>query len=199
VGRSVLRLADANVLPFDFRSFQKTVSTYLQEITRLTDQLREDRNIENQLVAAKSYQLAADPQKTFVSPKTKELVPDFDFSTLKLALDSLQKSAATLYSLQEKVNSASDKKTDKLNVALFQAEKQLLIPGGLPRRPWYKHSIYAPGFYTGYGVKTLPGIREAIEESHWQEAREQITIATAAVNRLNGAIVAAIQIATDIQ
>lgn len=199
VGRSVLRLADANVLPFDFRSFQKTVSAYLQEITRLTDQLREDRNIENQLVAAKSYQLAADPQKTFVSPKTKELVPDFDFSTLKLALDSLQKSAATLYSLQEKVNSASDKKTDKLNVALFQAEKQLLIPGGLPRRPWYKHSIYAPGFYTGYGVKTLPGIREAIEESHWQEAREQITIATAAVNRLNGAIVAAIQIATDIQ
>jgi N-acetylated-alpha-linked acidic dipeptidase len=46
----------------------------------------------------------------------------------------------------------------------------------LPRRPWFKHQIYAPGFYTGYGVKTLPGIREAIEQHRWEEASEQIGV-----------------------
>ena len=199
VGRSVLRLADADVLPFDYRSLQKTVSKYLQEVTHLADQLREDNTIENQLLTAKSYQLAADPQKGVVPPKAKEVVPNFDFSSFKTALDSLRKSTNTLFEIQEKLNNVSDKKKDKLNIALFQAEKQLLIPEGLPRRPWYKHSIYAPGFYTGYGVKTLPGIREAIEESHWQEAKEQIAIVTSAVNRLNAAIVNAIQIAKEIQ
>lgn len=199
VGRSVLRLADADVLPFDFRSLQKTVSNYLQEVTCLTDQLREENVLENQLVAAKAYQLAADPQKTFVVPREKEAVPTFDFSNLKAALDSLQKSADTLYELQKKADVVSDKKKEKLNTALFQSEKQLLIPDGLPRRPWYKHAIYAPGFYTGYGVKTLPGIREAIEEGHWQEAREQITIVAEAVNRLNIALDSAIQIARNIE
>jgi N-acetylated-alpha-linked acidic dipeptidase len=70
------------------------------------------------------------------------------------------------------------------NKALYQAEQQLLLPNGLPRRSWYKHAIYAPGFYTGYGVKTLPGIREAIEQRSWKEAQEQITLGAEAINRL---------------
>jgi len=60
----------------------------------------------------------------------------------------------------------------------------LLSPAGLPRRPWYKHSIYAPGFYTGYGVKTLPGIREAIEQRNWPEVQQQITAVAATINAL---------------
>ncbi|HYT82595.1 MAG TPA: transferrin receptor-like dimerization domain-containing protein, partial [Gemmatimonadales bacterium] len=62
-----------------------------------------------------------------------------------------------------------------LNAALLQTERALTSRDGLPRRPWYRHQIYAPGFYTGYGVKTLPGVREAIEQRHWKEADEQIT------------------------
>jgi N-acetylated-alpha-linked acidic dipeptidase len=199
VGRSVLRLADADILPFDFRSLQSTISKYLLEVTQLTDHLREETGIENELVKSKSYQLAADPQKVFVAPKEKEAVPVLDFSNLKTALDSFQISATKLYTLQKKLDLVSDKKKEKLNSLLFQAEKQLLIPAGLPRRPWYKHAIYAPGFYTGYGVKTLPGIREAIEEGHWQEAREQISVVTEAINRLNVALGSAIQIAKAIQ
>jgi N-acetylated-alpha-linked acidic dipeptidase len=65
---------------------------------------------------------------------------------------------------------------DKLNAILYRAEQKLLYEKGLPRRPWYKHQIYAPGFYTGYGVKTLPGIREGIEEGNWFEAQERIRI-----------------------
>jgi len=198
VGRSVLRLADADVLPFDFRSLQKTISKYLEEVTHLSDQLREENAVENQLLKAKSYQLASDPQKVLFVPKEKEVVPVLDFSNLKISIDSLLKSANQLYQLQTQLDAFSYKKKEKLNELLFQAEKQLLIPAGLPRRPWYKHAIYAPGFYTGYGVKTLPGIREAIEEGHWQEAREQIEIAAQAVDRLNVALGSAIQIARDI-
>jgi N-acetylated-alpha-linked acidic dipeptidase len=72
----------------------------------------------------------------------------------------------------------------ELNQALYHAEQQLLLPSGLPRRNWYKHSIYAPGFYTGYGVKTMPGIREAIEQRDWKEAQEQIGLCAQAINKL---------------
>jgi N-acetylated-alpha-linked acidic dipeptidase len=74
---------------------------------------------------------------------------------------------------------------DRLNKKLFRAEQQLLLEQGLPRRSWYRHSIYAPGFYTGYGVKTLPGIREAIEQRNWKEAREQIGLAANAIERFS--------------
>ncbi|MDP4237949.1 MAG: M28 family metallopeptidase [Bacteroidota bacterium] len=198
VGRTVLRLADADILPFDYRSLQKTISKYFQEVTHLSEQIREENGIENELIEAKAYQLATDPQKIVVTPKGKEVVPDLDFNNLKTALDSLQISATKLYELQEQLSAVPDKKKEKLNNVLFQAEKQLLIPTGLPRRSWYKHAIYAPGFYTGYGVKTLPGIREAIEEGHWQETQEQIVVVTEAVNRLNKALGSAIQIAKDI-
>ena len=73
----------------------------------------------------------------------------------------------------------------RLDDLLIQSERALLRSEGLPRRPWYKHLVYAPGFYTGYGVKTLPGVREAIEERHWQEANEQIEIAAEALDRCN--------------
>ena len=194
VGRSVLRLANAGILPFDFRSLQKTISNYLEEIIHLSEQQREENEVENQLVKSNAHLLASDPQKVFVATKEKEIVPVLEFSILKSALDSLQKSATQLYELQVSLNVFPDNKKEKFNVALFQAEKQLLIPAGLPRRPWYKHAIYAPGFYTGYGVKTLPGIREAIEENHWQEAREEISTATESINRLNESLHSAIQI-----
>ena len=67
-------------------------------------------------------------------------------------------------------------KQKELNDILYKAERSLIYVNGLPRRPWYKHEIYAPGYYTGYGVKTLPGIREAIEQRNWKEAQEGIEI-----------------------
>ena len=70
------------------------------------------------------------------------------------------------------------------NQSLYRAEQQLLIETGLPRREWYKHSIYAPGSYTGYGVKTLPGIREAIEQKNWSEAQTQIEVDAKAIMKL---------------
>jgi N-acetylated-alpha-linked acidic dipeptidase len=89
--------------------------------------------------------------------------------------------------LQERILRSAPGSADKdrLNKKLFRAEQQLLLEQGLPRRSWYRHSIYAPGFYTGYGVKTLPGIREAIEQRNWKEAREQIILAANAIERFS--------------
>ncbi|HEX3025451.1 MAG TPA: transferrin receptor-like dimerization domain-containing protein, partial [Chitinophagaceae bacterium] len=80
---------------------------------------------------------------------------------------------------------ASSSDHEALNKTLYQAEQQLLTANGLPRRPWFKHTIYAPGFYTGYGVKTMPGIREAIEQRNWKEAQEQINIDAEAINKFS--------------
>ncbi|HTH55672.1 MAG TPA: M28 family metallopeptidase [Cyclobacteriaceae bacterium] len=171
-GRATLRLADADVLPFDFKAFQKTVASYLTEVTALIDNLRETTEVENQMVKENRYVLASDPTKKWVAPTVKEEVPYINFSNLQNAISKLEKSSATfseLYSAKVTSN------TTQLNSLLYQAERKLLGEG-LPRRPWYRHTIYAPGFYTGYGVKTLPGVREAIEQRNFAEAQQQIEI-----------------------
>lgn len=76
------------------------------------------------------------------------------------------------------------KQTDSLNRQLYHAEQELLLEPGLPMRPWYKHVLYAPGFYTGYSVKTLPGIRESIEQRDFQQAETEIKRAAAAIKKL---------------
>lgn len=177
-GRATMRLTNADVLPFDFKAFQKTVSTYATEVTSLIETMRESTEVENQMIAEKRYVLANDPTERFNPPASKEPVPFLNFSSLQNAVANLEKSAATfsdLYAAKPNTNIVN------LNKLLFQSERKLLSETGLPRRPWYKHTIYAPGFYTGYGVKTLPGIREAIEQRNWKEAQEQIESVTSAL------------------
>jgi N-acetylated-alpha-linked acidic dipeptidase len=117
----------------------------------------------------------------YFPPKAKDEVPYLNFSSLQNALTEMEKSCATLSDAINKPNLSAEQK-NILNKNLYQAEQQLLLVDGLPRRGWYKHSIYAPGFYTGYGVKTLPGIREAIEQRNWKEAQDQIEKAAAAIS-----------------
>jgi N-acetylated-alpha-linked acidic dipeptidase len=192
-GRTTLRLVGADVVPFDFKGFHKTLSGYLTEVTALIDNLRESTEVENQMIKEKRYVQAADPTKTYVSPVAKEAVPFINFSSLQNAISMLEKSATTfadLYAANPKPNT----NLNKLNELLYQAEQKLLSTNGLPRRPWYKHTIYAPGFYTGYGVKTLPGVREAIEQRNWKEADEQIEIAATAITEYSKQVDAASKI-----
>ncbi|UPK66866.1 transferrin receptor-like dimerization domain-containing protein [Chitinophaga filiformis] len=182
-GHAALRLADADVLPFDFRSLAKTINGYTTELISLAEQMRESTAVENQIINNNAYQLAGDATKPIKAPALKSEVPYLDFSKLQNALVALDKATQQLQEARSKAPLPAAK-TDALNKALYQAEQQLLYDKGLPNRAWYKHTVYAPGFYTGYGVKTLPGIREAIEQRRWQEAEEQIAIAAAAVNRL---------------
>ena len=183
IGRAVLRMADANTLPFEFKNLHKTISSYVAEMINMTDQMRESTAVYNQVISGNNYQLAADPTKTEKLPIRKVEVPFIDFSALQNSLVNLDRSATALSDRIAKGNISSTS-LKALNEALYMAEQKLLTSTGLPRRPWYKHTIYAPGFYTGYGVKTMPGVREAIEQRDWKEAQDQIEIAAKAISRL---------------
>jgi N-acetylated-alpha-linked acidic dipeptidase len=191
-GHAILRMADAEVLPFDFRNLQSTIDRFATELVEMTDKLRESTAITNQMIKANSYTLADDLTKHLQSPAAKSEVPNLDFSALKTALDSMKKSADKL-AIKWAQASKTDGNHEQLNQALYHAEQELLSAEGLPRRPWYRHTIYAPGFYTGYGVKTLPGIREAIEQRNWTEAQQQIAVVASSVTRLAGYLQAAAQ------
>lgn len=184
-GHAVLRMADAEVLPFDFTELYKTLNGYVAELVSMTENLRDNTSVENKLLSQNKYVLASDPSKTFIAPRPKDEVPYIDFSPLQNALVALQKSTDSVAVIVKKADNTAGNH-DALNKALYQAEQQLLLPAGLPRRSWYKHAIYAPGFYTGYGVKTMPGIREAIEQRNWKEAQEQIMLSAEAINKLSG-------------
>ena len=182
VGHTVLRMADADVLPFDFRTLSATIDRYAKELVEMTNTMRDNTAMENQLIKSGTYKLAADPEKHLALPVAKSEVPKIDFSALTASVEELKKSSDKLAAAWTRVEASSgDHKA--FNEALYRAEQQLLSEG-LPRRQWYKHTIYAPGFYTGYGVKTLPGIREAIEQRSWEEAQQQIAVVAKSINDL---------------
>ena len=171
-GRIVLRLANAEVLPFEFEAWHTTVQGYLTEINALINTMRGAVEQHNNFIDKKVFSLTADPKKPFNQPIRKIFVPYVDFSPLHNALANLK---VTIDALEGKsLVSLTSKGT--LNDKLMHAEQVLTFASGLPRREWYRHQIYAPGFYTGYGVKTLPGVREAIEQENWEECQSQVTI-----------------------
>lgn len=175
-GRLVLRLANADVLPFQFGEWQSTVDQYMKEIMDLLETKRSAVAKHNQLLANNAFELAADPRKTFKNPASKEPIPYLDFSPLQNQLAAIQTKVSSLATMD--INKLSSDQIKQLNLLLLQSERKLTREEGLPRRSWFKHQLYAPGFYTGYGVKTLPGVREAIEQEDWQEAQEQIGVLT---------------------
>ena len=182
-GHAVLRMANADVLPFDFTHLYKTINEYSNDLITLLQKTRETTEIENQIIRTGGYAIGEDPTKKYVVPVAKSDVPFLDFSPLQNALEQLKKSTDSLrVAFQNKIK--ANNVSESFNQSLYRAEQQLLNETGLPRRAWYKHTIYAPGFYTGYGVKTMPGIREAIEQRKWKEAQEQIETDAKAIARL---------------
>jgi N-acetylated-alpha-linked acidic dipeptidase len=174
-GHATLRLANADTLPFEFTNFSDTVDQYLSEIIKLTDSLREETATMNQLISSGMLKDVQDPKVTFNVPKIKSVVPQVSFSSLQNAVTRLRDSSRA-YQAASKGKQLSPAAQKSLDELLYKTERTLTTNTGLPRRDWFRHQIYAPGFYTGYGVKTLPGIREAIEQRDWKEAEEQITI-----------------------
>jgi N-acetylated-alpha-linked acidic dipeptidase len=175
-GRVMLRMANAEVLPLDVNSLYKTVNEYVTELKTLLETARIETEQENKMISDKLYDLAKDPKKGIQTPKVKEAVPFLNFSGLENAMMQLKTSTEEFQKLYGNSTQLSADKQKELNGILFKVERSLINEKGLPRRSWYKHQIYAPGYYTGYGVKTLPGIREAIEERSWKEAQENIEI-----------------------
>jgi N-acetylated-alpha-linked acidic dipeptidase len=179
VGTSVMRLADAEVLPFDFVDFADTVGMYTKNLQKLLtdkqDEIRE-RNLE---LDEGVFKATFDPRHPTVAPAREEVPPHINFAPMQNAVDSLTRSAKHYQqALSQKQTSLDDDafaaKLGALNRELIESERRLTNADGLPRRSWYKHLLYAPGVYTGYGVKTVPGVREGIEQKRYAEAEQEI-------------------------
>ena len=173
-GHIMLRTAEADVLPHVATGFAETVSQYATELHKLPDEMREHTEKQHRLLEEKLYALTADPKKGFQEPERESEVPVINFAPLDNALIRLKKCAKSCDDALAKATKAGLKidasKLDQLNATLRSLEQTLLSSEGLPGRPWFRHMIYAPGLKTGYAVKTLPGIREAIEDRRWSDA-----------------------------
>jgi N-acetylated-alpha-linked acidic dipeptidase len=177
-GRATLRLANAPRLPFEFMGFADNVASYVAEIEELADNMREETARTNQLIADGVYEIALNPNRKFGPPTENTPIPYFNFAPLKNALSRLE-AAAMAFDVSAAANANT---TEEINNLLYTSERLLTRDEGLEGRTWYKHHIYAPGFYTGYGVKTIPGVREAIEQREYEKVAPQIEIAAGVLN-----------------
>jgi len=183
-GITVLRLANADLLPFGFNNLSETVQTYVKDLQSLRDRRAEEIADRNRAIDEGIYKFTSDPRDPTSAPQRLEPAPQLNFAPLLNSLDSL-KNAASRYekAYGSAVDAGRSSVAKAANEKLIQAERALTSTEGLKNRPWYVHMLYAPGFYTGYGVKTIPGVREAIEQGQWQDADREIARAAAAVTR----------------
>ena len=177
--RMTLRLANADWIPFRFDATAKAVRVWTAEVIKLADDAREETRKKNEPISSGALKLSADPRKAYVMPEPEAEVPFLNLSPLRNASARLDKAVAALAKVDPAKLDAA--RLEALDAALRVAERKLTHAEGLPRRPWFKHVLHAPGFYTGYGVKTLPGVREAIEQRSWREAEEQAVHAARAI------------------
>ena len=179
-GRATLRLANSQRLPFEFSGFVDNIDLYISELEDLADTMRKDTSKQNNRIADGTYAAALDPTKTIVPPKIKDNVPYFSFSPLKNALAKLKDSVADF----ESYAGMNKQTTQEINNLLYTVERLMIREEGLPGRDWYKHYIYAPGYYTGYGVKTIPAVREAIEQRKYDQVEKQIHLSAEVIENI---------------
>ena len=189
-GRVVTRLANADVLPFQMGNMARTVSEYADEMVSAMEKSRKETLRHNKLISEGHYKAAANIREGYVVPEARVEVPHINLSPMQNSVSNLKASATAFDAAYKKMAmegyKLSKRDTNKLDMLMYQVEAQLIRKEGLPRRPWYRHHVYAPGYYTGYGVKTLPGVREGIEEAKWQETQEQMVKLAEVLNNYAG-------------
>ena len=195
-GITVLRLANADLLPFGFTNLAETIQTYVKDLQSLRDRRAEQITERNRQIEDGLFKFTSDPRAPVTAPKRQQPAPQLNFAPLLNALESLNHTASRYEKAYSRaVTEGRTTVAKSVNERLIQAERALTSTDGLKNRPWYVHMLYAPGFYTGYGVKTIPGVREAIEQGQWQDADREIARAAAALEReatLIGGIAAAL-------
>ena len=171
VGRLVLRMAQADSAPQRFGDFADTVGRYLAEVKKLEAERREQDGRRDALTAAGAFRLAADPMRPVAAPAAEAATRHVELAALENAVDRLKASAAAYdAAYAARGTGLAPAARARLNDLLFDIDQLLLDPTGLPGRPWFRNLVYAPGRFTGYGAKTLPGVREAIEERRFDDA-----------------------------
>jgi N-acetylated-alpha-linked acidic dipeptidase len=180
-GTAVMRLADADLLPFEFGGFADTVQTYLKELKTLSQKMQDDIRERNCQIDEGVFNATNDPKKPLIPATVEAVPPHLNFAPLENAVDALTRSAAGYRKALEEANrnggsALAAASIAEVNKMLIDSERKLTNAEGLPDRPWFKHQLYAPGFYTGYAVKTVPAVREAIELKQWKQADEAIVV-----------------------
>ena len=195
-GRLVLRLSEADILPFRFVNMAENIGSFIESNKKLAKAVEKKTENRNKLLDKKAFTISGNPKKTYLPPKRLSLVPDFNFTPLDESHKRLEVSAwkyeKALAGVKKGFLSAEHK--SQVNQLLREVEQAMTRSDGLPRRKWFKNMIYAPGFYTGYGVKTLPGIREGLEERNWDETHFYILEVAKALDRAAAKINAAADI-----
>jgi N-acetylated-alpha-linked acidic dipeptidase len=194
-GHTMLRLADAELLPFRQQEFAATVGRYVDELDALADRMRAQTVETNRLIDEHLFETGADRDNPVGPPPREAPVPYLDLAPLKNAAAALAVSARELderyaAALAEPARLAPERAA-AVNAELRRAEQALLSANGLPGRGWYRHMVYAPGLYTGYGAKTLPAVREAIEERRWSEVADAVSATAAALDAYRAVLDAA--------
>jgi len=178
-GTTVMRLANADLIPYEYTGVADNIGKYVTDLEKLLKDKQEEITERNLELSEGLFTAVADPQKKSVPPP-KEIVPPFmNFAPLKNGVESIKKSAeryqAALAKAQADGSPALPQPVlDSVNASLMKIQRTFLTEVGLPRRPWFKHAIYAPGAYTGYGAKPLAAVREYMDEKKWEEAEAQV-------------------------
>src|SRR6202043_2107354 len=193
-GTAMMRLADADLLPFEFGDLADTVQTYLKELKTLSQKLQDDIRERNREIEEGVFKATDDPHRPLVAPATEAVPPHLNFAPLENAVEEVTRSAAEYHKAFEQASANGGARLAsgslaEVNHLLIESERKLTNSQGLPNRPWFKHQLYAPGFYTGYAVKTMSAVRAAIEQKQWKQADEAIVV-VAGVLRDEAALIA---------
>jgi N-acetylated-alpha-linked acidic dipeptidase len=179
-GTAVLRLADAQLLPYDFDDFTDTVRRYVEEVEKLAKDKRDQIIERNRMIDDGTLAAIQDPRHKTALPDKEAVPPFLNFAPLDNGMAALARVAEAYDKVAARAaanggSALARAELREANSRLIAVERSLTLKEGLPNRPWFQHQIYAPGFYTGYGVKTLPAIRESIEQGEWTLAEEEIS------------------------
>jgi len=176
-GLAMIRLADADVIPFDFTDFTDTIRRYTDEVDRLAQTERNAIIEKNREIDEGVFKATNDPRRPELAPSKEEVPPYLNLAPLRNGLAALDRSSEQYQkAFARSMDSGAALTGASVTAAdteLISVERALTSSEGLPNRPWFRNEIYAPGLYTGYGVKTLPGVRESIEQKQWKLADEQ--------------------------
>ncbi len=177
-GTAVMRLAGAELIPYDFGGLSDAVRRYLNEVEKLARDQGDAVAERNRQILDGVFAATNDPRRPKALPVVEQVPPTLDFAPLEHAAGLLQTAAERYRKAALRAagdgSKLAEASTAQANAKLMLVERALTLDSGLPSRPWFKHQIYAPGLYTGYGVKTLPAVRESIEQKQWDEAARQI-------------------------
>ncbi|MGH7136291.1 MAG: transferrin receptor-like dimerization domain-containing protein [Pirellulales bacterium] len=202
-GTAVMRMADATLLPYNFTDYADTVHRYFGQLNEELSSERAQIAEQNEELKEGVFKAISDPRAPIVPPDYEKPAPYLNFAPLENSIAAFTQSAKEYQAALTKMDRDGDAgltnpQIDQVNQTLITVERAFINPAGLPGRPWFRHMIYAPGFYTGYSAKTIPGVREALDQHKWSLAENEAAITSKFIDKAAGRVAQAAQQLDDI-